>query len=131
MMSEKKLSKTFYNIFSNKIPFIYNNIPFRYTSYTNTNSINAISRLKTSHSSSLLNSHSIIMDSFFKNQDIKKLKYILRKKMKYSHSKEKINNRNLFTDYLHEKMAKNFSKIHLTDSFRNYSVLNSSKKLKK
>ena len=129
MKTELKLSKTFYKVF--KINPKNNSIPFRYIFYSNNNnssSNNIISRLKTSHSSSLIHSNSIIMESMYQNKCIKKLKYALRQRLSNSNSRDKFNN-NIYKDYLHEKMKQNISRLKINSTFLINSNLYTNKKL--
>lgn len=128
MKNEKKLSKTFYKVF--KIHPKNNSIPFRYTFYSNKNnsSTNIISRLKTSHSSSLIHSNSIIMESMYQNKCVKKLKYVLRQRLSNSYSRDRFNN-NVYKDYLHEKMKQNISRLKINSSLLNNPTLYTNKKL--
>ena len=119
-MSEKHiLSKTFHKVLSNKIITKNNSIFFNKTFY-NKNNIQNISRLRTSHNIDFIYSNSFLYNSIYKNNMVKKQKYIILNKSIGQNSKENI--RNIYKEYLHQKMIKNFSKFNNNESNINSKI---------
>ena len=121
MSNNQKLSKSFNKVWKKKLD---SNKTFRNSFYKCHYSKN-ISRLRTSHSMDLINFDNFISNSIYQNNLFKrqKLKNTLLNKRFVPKSKNKLN-RNIYKDYLHQKIVQNFSKLNNNSSYINNNIKN-------